>query len=260
MLFSIITVCYNAEKIIRDTVQSALNQSCTDYEIIVKDGISKDNTLQMIPKSEKVRIVSKKDNGIYDAMNQAIEVATGDYLIFMNCGDAFANIDVLQYVKEKLEHNSIDILYGNYIVDSVLRCQPEKLNGFYLYRTPLCHQSMIVRKQLFEEVGMYDCKYRILADYDFTLKSWKMGRKFLHLELPVCTYLGGGVSESAEGIEIKEKERKEILKKNYSLGERIKYNLILVCSLRKLRIWLMSGNAPEWFEKMYRRMANKMNS
>lgn len=261
MLFSIITVSYNAEKTIRRTIESTLKQSFTDYEIVVQDGLSKDNTLDEIPNSNHIHIFSQKDAGIYDAMNQAIAQSKGEYLIFMNCGDYFKEDNVLEQLQVFILANpDIDLIYGNYSVNGVISYQPDVLSDFFLFRTPLCHQSMVIKRRLFEQVGQYDCKYKILADYNFTQEAWHRGYLFKHVNLTICDYLGGGVSESVEGNRIKEIERKSILEKNYSYLERLKYNFILLLSLRKLRIWLMSGHGPEILRVCYKKISNRLNS
>ncbi len=261
MIFSIITVSYNAEKNIRKTIESTLSQAFQDYEIIVKDGLSKDRTLEEIPHDCKIRIIQRSDRGIYDAMNQAIQEAKGDYLIFMNCGDVFSNTDVLKNLEQFISDNrDVDVIYGNYSIGNIINYQPERLTNFYLYRTPLCHQSMIIKRELFQEVGEYDCQYTILSDYNFTHKSWKSDKRFKHISLTICDYLGGGLSECIEGMKRKEAERKIILSNNYPLTTRIKYDLILTLSLRKFRIWLMSGHGPEWLCKLYKKLVNRINS
>lgn len=261
MIFSIITVSYNAETCIRETIESILSQSFPDYEILVKDGLSIDGTLEKVPHDNKIKIIQKSDCGIYDAMNQAIHEAKGDYLIFMNCGDVFSDINVLRNLEQFLSDNrEADVVYGNYAVGNTINYQPERLTAFYLYRTPLCHQSMIIKRKLFHEVGEYDCQYKILSDYNFTQKCWHSGKVFKHIPLNICCYLGGGVSESLEGMKKKEAERKVILSNNYPLVIRLMYDVILVFTLRKFRIWLMSGHSPEWMRKLYKILANYINS
>ena len=95
--FSIVVVSLNAETTIAKTINSVLKQTCEDYEIIVKDGLSKDNTIKNIPQSEKIKVYEKADKSIYDAMNQGIEYANGKFICFLNCGDYFAD-DTDKYV------------------------------------------------------------------------------------------------------------------------------------------------------------------
>lgn len=261
ILFSIITVSYNAEDTIKKTIDSITSQKYEQYELIVKDGMSNDRTIELIPNSPKINMIAKSDLGIYDAMNQAACMAKGKYLIFMNCGDIFANDDVLKNIAKIItsEDEKYDVYYGDYMVGNITYQQTEKMTDFYLFRTPLCHQSMIINRKKFFEMGIYNINYRILADYDFTLKCWMYKKSFKHIKIVVCNYLGGGVSESKEGSIIKEIERNSILKKYYSYKKRIKYNIILMLSLRKLRIWIFSGNCPQFIRATYRKVVNIFN-
>ena len=117
--FSIITVCYNAEQYIKRTIQSVLEQDMNDYEYIIKDGKSTDGTMEivhtMLCENDHIHLISEKDNGIYDAMNAAIDQAKGEYLFFLNAGDCFANASVLNQVKMFLERTEADVAYGNII-------------------------------------------------------------------------------------------------------------------------------------------------
>lgn len=261
MRFSIITVSLNAETLIKRTLSSILKQSFSDYEIIIKDGMSIDQTIQYIPDDTRIKVYVKPDNGIYDAMNQAIDKSSGDYLIFMNCGDTFNNDFILEIINEKiLFHNSPDILYGNYVSNGMLCSQPRNLTKFYLYRTPLCHQSMIIKKMLFETIGQYDLSFHILSDYNFTQKCWHSNKKFIYIDEIICQYLGGGISESPQGIKRKELERIDILKKYYNKKERFLYNLLLFFTFRRFRIWILNGNSPLWVKHYYRKIVNKINN
>ena len=87
MRFSVITVCFNAKDKLKNTLENILSEDFDDYEIIVKDGLSTDGSLDFIPKDEKIKVFSEKDSGIYDAMNKAVEKASGEYVIFMNCNN-----------------------------------------------------------------------------------------------------------------------------------------------------------------------------
>lgn len=259
--FSIITVSYNAEETITKTVQSAIGQTYGNFEIIIKDGLSTDRTIEHIPKDKRIQIIKEKDAGIYDAMNQAISLAQGQYLIFMNCGDMFASENVLQKFYDVLckELNPI-IAYGDFCVNGVKYEQAAKMTDFYLYRTPLNHQSMVFCSEAFSNVGVYDCTYRIIADYDFTHRCYYSGIPFKHISLTVCDYLGNGISESKEGIKIKRLERRKIIKNYYSAWKRAVYDIILMFTLQPFRVWFFSGHAPVWLVNIYRNIINKINS
>ncbi len=99
VFFSVIVVCYNAGEKLKETIGNILSQTCEDYEIIVKDGGSEDGSLQKLPQNKRIRVFAQKDKGIYDAMNQAAEMARGQFVVFMNCGDYFHSRETLEQVK-----------------------------------------------------------------------------------------------------------------------------------------------------------------
>ena len=113
MRFSIIVVSLNAGEELKKTVDSVLAQTYKDYEILIKDGGSEDGSLERIPGDERIRIVSQPDCSIYDAMNQAVMEAQGDYFLFLNCGDYLYSHLVLGKVAKALAMEPGDIYYGD---------------------------------------------------------------------------------------------------------------------------------------------------
>lgn len=259
--FSIIVVSYNASALIKDTVESVLKQTFDDYEIVVKDACSTDDTIAQIPESDKIRLFQSKDSGIYDGMNQAIGEAKGRFLHFLNCGDRFVSDDVLKKVADFIRSSEISdgIVYGDCFFGDIYRKQPSRITPFFLFRTPLCHQSMFFSKSVFDDYGIYDIQYRILADYNCTLNGFRKGIPFHYLNVPICSYRGGGISVSAKGIQIKGQEYKQIRKTYYSAWERFKYEILVTLSLRRLRYWVLSGKSPELLREMYLKTVNKVN-
>ena len=185
--FSIIVASYNAEKYIKATIDSVLNQNFDDYEIIVKDACSTDNTLVNIPADERICVYSTKDSGIYDGMNQAISYANGKYCTFLNCGDSFYDENVLSNIYEASKNieDTNTIIYGDLYRDDVYRRQPANITGFYLYRRPLNHQSMFFGKDVFDKVGVYDTDMKISADYGLTVKHSSRVQN-LYIVLVLC--------------------------------------------------------------------------
>ncbi|MDE6297409.1 MAG: glycosyltransferase, partial [Muribaculaceae bacterium] len=114
-LISIITITYNAEKELPATIESVLKQSCTDFEHLIIDGASTDKTLEIARKNPDARIISEKDNGLYDAMNKGIKHAHGKYLLFLNAGDSFRNSDSLAEYASAAEKD-YDIIYGDTMI------------------------------------------------------------------------------------------------------------------------------------------------
>lgn len=260
--FSIITVCLNAQDTINMTISSILSQNFDNYEIIIKDGLSTDNTLQSIPLNEKIRIIEQKDSGIYDAMNQAISHVQGQYIIFLNCGDYFADNSVLEKVYTtagSLDNRNV-IIYGDYSKSKVIYKQPRTITKFYLFRTPICHQTMFFSTQLFNLNGNHNLKYKISADYDFTLKSFFNNAEFVYCPVVICDYQGNGFSENKTTSSLLKNEHKVITKHYYSTINWIIYNFILFFSMRQLRGYIVSDKTPLFIRKLYRLIVNQINN
>ena len=112
--FSIITITFNASAVIEPTLRSIKSQTFLDYEYIVVDGASNDDTLAKVKNSgiKNMKVISEHDNGLYDAMNKGIKKATGQYLIFLNAGDSFVNENVLTMYARASNDGTADIIYG----------------------------------------------------------------------------------------------------------------------------------------------------
>ena len=255
--FSVVVVSLNAEKLISSTLDSVLSQTFEDYEVIVKDGLSSDGTVNQIPSDDRIRVFAQKDAGIYDAMNQAISLTGGKYVLFLNCGDVFASSDVLSKARELIGEENFGYVYGDWLRDGILHKQPKRLTDFYLYRTPLCHQSIFFNGDDLRKSFHYDTKYRILGDYDLELKM-KAERTTKHIDLPICSYLGGGISETKKGYETKCLEIKEIIRVHYSKRKRTLYSVILAMTFPKLRNRIASSKGT-FVKKAYQRIVNIIN-
>ena len=259
--FSIVVVSYNAQDYISATIESALSQDFTDFEIIVKDACSKDETLARIPSDERIQVYSTKDSGIYDGMNEAIAYAKGRFIHFLNCGDSFFDEKVLSRIYEtakSLEEEG-SILYGDYSRRGIFCKQPSQMSDSYLFRTTLNHQSMFFERVLFEKFGNYDLKYTICADYDFTLRAFRAGVPFVYCPGIVCSYLGGGVSETKEGDIKRLNQNRDIISKHFSKKEIRKYKIKFFFTFKRLRQFLYSDKRPAWIRNIYRKFVNRAN-
>lgn len=169
MKISVVTVCYNSEDTIEETMLSVLNQTYSDVEYIIIDGGSTDGTVDIIKKyADRIAYwVSEPDNSIYDAMNKGIAVATGDYINFMNSGDSFASKDSISNVLTNIKED-IDIVFGDTLFkfksQSLVR-KPLRLSTL-ISKPPFCHQSTFIRRK-YQIEHLYDLSYRIAADYNF---------------------------------------------------------------------------------------------
>jgi len=259
--FSIVVAAYNAGESIKTTINSILSQTFSDYEIIVKDGMSSDDTLSYVPSSEKITVYSTKDGGIYEGMNEGISYTSGKYLCFLNCGDYFASENVLQKIYDASREltDTENIVYGNYTRKEVLFKAESKITKFSLYRKPLCHQTMFFGKGVFDKLGVYNTEYRICADYNHTVHAFFDGIAFVYCNCTVCDYLGGGVSESSEHAERRIEEIKKIRKSYYSKARIAWYNFLIFLTFKGLRQKLISDKSPKWVRNLYRKLVNKVN-
>ncbi|MCR5120149.1 MAG: glycosyltransferase [Lachnospiraceae bacterium] len=234
--FSVIVVCLNAGDELKKTVDSILMQRYPAYEVIVKDGGSTDGSLDAVINDERIRTVVQEDSSIYDAMNQAVALARGEYCIFLNCGDYFVNELVLSKVaKETLKYKA-DIFYGDLYrrkLDST-DISPDRVTDFLLFRNVPCHQVCFYSRNLFAKRG-YKEKYRVRADYEHFLWSVKSeGAKCRHMNITVCSYEGEGFSETAENKKLANEEHREITE--LYLGKKVYlYRFLMAITLQPVR-------------------------
>lgn len=226
MKFSIITVCRNSEETIERTIQSVICQTYIDFEYIIVDGKSEDKTLEIIEKyKDKItKIISEPDNGIYDAMNKGLSLATGDYVMFLNSDDVFLHEKVLSLVAEKSYDNKYDILYGDllFLKKNNGHCNNSKqghVNYIYLCGGMLYHPTIFAKKTLFDKIGNFDTNYKIIADYDWILRAlvqYKATCK--HLEFTTTVFSDGeGVSTNIKNREQARRERLDSQKKYFNI-------------------------------------------
>lgn len=221
-LISIITITYNAEKELPVTMESVAHQTFKDYEHLIIDGASKDNTVTIARKmsDSQTLIVSEPDKGLYDAMNKGLKNARGKYVLFLNAGDSFHDESVLEkYGKAASKDN--DIIYGDTIIVDADRKfiaprhlnAPEKLTFKSFSKGMLiCHQAFMVKKKL---APQYNLQYRFSADYDWTVKCIKAGNqdKFINLDCVTIDYLSNGLTDKNKRASLI--ERFKIMSSNY---------------------------------------------
>lgn len=224
-VISVITVCYNAGKYIEQTIQSVIGQSMTGIEYIVVDGGSSDGTLNVIQRyaSRIDRFVSEKDNGMYDAMNKGLEMATGEYILFLNADDSLYSPDTLK--NAFCVCGDADAIYGESMtVDEQgaslgLRSAytphrfPDLLNWkSFRFGMTVSHQSFIIRRRLAQS---YDLQYRVCADIDWMIRSLKHCRVTCNSRSIISRFRTGGTSKRLQTLAWK--ERYMILAKHYGV-------------------------------------------
>ncbi|WDM33086.1 glycosyltransferase [Priestia megaterium] len=251
MKFSIITISFNAEKTIKNTIESVLNQNYLDYEYIFVDGGSKDSTNEIIEhykqkllkKGISVKHISEKDNGISDAFNKGIALAEGEIISILNADDQFLP-GALEKVSQEFD-SDMDVIYGNCIWNDTLRGIryirkskpfPEQL----LYDMVFIHPSTFVRMEAYKKYGVFKIDYKYCMDEELLYRMYKQGASFKYLDIELTLFQAGGVSDNNPWPTWKEGERLA-----FSYGEplwkvkAIKLKKVIKHNLSKIRKCLL---------------------
>ena len=205
MKISIITVCFNAEDTISDTIQSVLSQDYEDVEYIIVDGKSTDRTLEIIQsKQKKIQLISEKDQGIYDAMNKGINIASGDVIGILNADDVYKNKQVLSEVMNAFKNN-VSIVYGDieYVNNDLSRVVRKWKAGIFRpgkfkwgWMPP--HPGFFMKKSCYQRYGLFNLNLSTSADYELMLRMFEV-HKLNHFYIPkiITSMRIGGVSNSS---------------------------------------------------------------
>lgn len=201
-MFSVITVCKNAEKTIPVALESLLSQTFQDFEYVVVDGKSVDSTVEILKKYEslfqgRLKWISEEDDGIYDAMNKGIRMASGKLVGILGSDDSYLPT-TLEIVKNAYaDGNFRKVVYGlaNQILNGV-HIKTEGICSVLLSKHMICHQSLFIPMQLHKEFGLYDVQYKIVADYDFLLRLADNDIQFENCNVPLANYNVDGISSN----------------------------------------------------------------
>jgi Glycosyltransferases involved in cell wall biogenesis len=229
MKYSIITVNFNNAEQLEQTIISVIDQNYKDYEYIIIDGGSTDNSVSIIQKySSNINYwISEKDKGIYNGMNKGIAVAKGDYCLFLNSGDTFYNNDVLSKCANNLAG---DFICGNanllYPKGTAIWESPENIDEtFFAQRLSLCHQSLFILTQLLKK-RPYDESYRIAADFEQVLYESLVNKAvYSKIDTIICNYRLDGISSNND---ISDKEKLAITEKYRDLNYLCKDELLQI--------------------------------
>lgn len=189
MKISIITATYNSAATVRDTIESVLRQTYQDWELIIEDGLSKDDTLSIVREYEslsggRIHVYSEKDNGLYDAMNRGIARATGDVIGILNSDDSYYDEYVLEDINKAMEGQPVDCIYGNlkYVHprnrQRVMRIWKgsQHQKGAYLRGWHPAHPTFYARRECYEKLGGYNTSFAISADFELMLRFVEKGQ------------------------------------------------------------------------------------
>ena len=220
---SIITVCYNSEALLERTILSVLNQTYDNVEYIIVDGASKDRTLEIIKKYETQisKWISEKDKGLYDAMNKGLQMTTGDFVWFINSGDAILEKDTIEKMISKCDSDT-DVLFGEVMMvdderkhlgtrsEMTVQKLPNQLTWKSLQMgMVVCHQAFLPKRK----IAPFYIENNLSADIDWVINCLKASQKNTNTQMVLAEYLMGGVSKQRhqDGLW----GRFDILKKHY---------------------------------------------
>ncbi|MBQ9646721.1 MAG: glycosyltransferase [Prevotella sp.] len=252
--FTVVTITYNAAAVVGRTLDSVLAQTYEDVEHLIIDGASTDETLQIVEAykqqsdesgcGHKVIVKSEPDEGIYDAMNKGLTQVMGDYVVYMNAGDAFPAPDTLEQIARRCHLNELPsaelpaVLYGlTDIVDQEgrflrhRRLQPPARLNWRSFRHGMlvCHQAFYARTDLAKNL-QYDTQYRLSADVDWCIRVMReadrMGLPLCNINMVVANYLEGGMSI---------KNHRESLRERFTVMRR-HYGLLTTCAMH---VWFV---------------------
>lgn len=222
-MLTIITINWNNAVGLEKTMGSVLGQACTDFEYVVVDGASTDGSVDVIKKyaekfGDRLRWVSEKDKGIYNAMNKGIGMASGEYVQFLNSGDCLASPNVTERMLKVLKDRDFPtILYGNMLKDMpdgrILRDKcfaGQDITFLGFYTGTLNHSPAYIKRSQFDKYGLYDESLRIVSDWKWYLQAIVLGEeKPEYTDIDVTLFDMTGISETNK--ELDKAERRQVL-------------------------------------------------
>lgn len=253
---SIITVVFNGEKQIKSTIESVLNQTYNNYEYIIIDGLSTDNTLKIVKTYKNIKWISEKDTGIYNAMNKGISLANGEIIGILNCGDLYSqkclNDVIVEYSKAKLKHDDDFVISGGMLLVDYKNNSKRKLlaNKSLLnnlnQRMTLYHPSIFVSNITYMNFGSFNESYKIAADYDLLLRFYNQAIPFYFSNKIFTEMDDSGVSTSLKGVLINLKESFIIRSKHINFFINIYQNIYELIGYFYRKFYVSMGSSTRF--------------
>ena len=231
-LITIITPTYNAGKFIRKCIDSVQEQSFRDFEHLILDGQSTDDTVERVHESQQqystIRLEIEKDEGVYDAMNKGIQLARANWLYFLGADDYLYDNEVLKNISQYLIANKSQIIYGNVFFKNLHRLFDKGFTIEKILKHNICHQSIFYNSSVFKIIGNYDLKYHVEADYDLNLRCWLCGKiSHVYVPLTIAYYADGGLSSARNDEQLvtdyPAKTVKTVLKGDWNIFQKINF-------------------------------------
>lgn len=210
-IISIICPTYNVEDCIRDLIESILSQTSNAYELLIVDGSSKDSTIEIVKEYQgKLRYVSEKDRGIYDAMNKGVDMATGEWLYFIGADDTLFSHTAIEEVLPFLENKDADVVLCK-INSSEYGIIGSEISRKLMFKNVVNHQGALYRKTVFANYR-YNLDYSISADYDLNCYVWKQGFNVQTTDVVFANHSFEGASGQAN---FKSYREEILIRRNY---------------------------------------------
>lgn len=250
-IISLVIPTFNNEEDIKKCLLSIINQTYKKIEVLIIDGNSHDKTLEIVDEvrhnySLNIRVLSEKDEGIYDAMNKGIKFARGEWVYFLGSDDVFYNDNVLTEISVYL-NEGVDIVYGD--------VESSRFNGRYggvfdeekIYLTNICHQSIFFKKDLFDRIGVFNTRYKAHADWDHNMR-WLLNSEISkrYADIVVAIYSDGGYS-SINGDPIFKKDRRYNYLKYSCKTRPFNKNLLKRLAKEEIRLSLRTINLKRMY-------------
>jgi glycosyltransferase involved in cell wall biosynthesis len=198
--FTLIIPTFNSAYSLGDCLQSVISQDFNNYEIVIQDGGSTDNTLEIVKKYKdshsRIKLFSEADTGVYNAMNKGIDKASGEWVYFLGSDDELVDSAVLKDVKRFISiHPDADLVYGDVISTRFSGIYDGEFDIMKLLSKNISHQAIFYKKELFNKIGLFNENFIILADHDFNLRCFLSGSvTHYYLNRLIANYADGGIS------------------------------------------------------------------
>lgn len=249
MFFSIITATYNSENTILNCINSVKSQNINNnflFEHIIVDGKSTDNTVNILKeyrKNSNVKLISEKDNGIYDALNKGIKLSNGHYIVFLHSDDKFYDTNTFLKIYDFLKNNNKTGIYSNlnFIESNNSISRVWKSTKFKDYKLKFGwmppHPTLILKRDVYSELGYFDTSLKISSDYDFILKLFLNFKNIIHYNKTTYSMRNDGIS-SSKNLGLKIKEDYIVLKRYYNSPSAITISILKRLSkIKQFKIW-----------------------
>jgi glycosyltransferase involved in cell wall biosynthesis len=205
--FSIIIPTFNSAKTLQNALDSILSQDFAEFEILIIDAVSKDDTLNMVKgnaeKDKRIRFISETDDGIFDAMNKGITLSQGEWLYFLGSDDRLYKSSILRLVFENLKNGGCNFFYGNIL--SSRGVYGGQTDDEKILRKNISHQAIFYKKDIFSQIGNYNSRYKTHADWDFNIRCFRsslISEKYA--DMIIADFAKGGVSSAHEVLFFRE--------------------------------------------------------